>query len=55
MKNSRDGMYNNSNGKAIPLNIGEMEWVLRYGDEKSILKHRLYIAHIVSLYRSRNH
>lgn len=36
--------------KAIPTKAEEMEWLLRYGNEQEILKHRLYIAHIVNLY-----
>lgn len=45
-----NGMYAIENGKAIPSKAEEMEWLLRYGDEQEILKHRMYIAHIVSLY-----
>lgn len=50
MKKSNDGMYDVSNSKAIPLKVEEMEWLLRYGSEDEIMKHRLYIAHIINLY-----
>ena len=47
---SKDGMYTIKDNKAIPTKAEEMEWLLRYGEEREILKHRLYIAHIVNLY-----
>lgn len=50
MKTSDDGLYAIDSGKAIPIKADEMEWLLRYGNEEEILKHRLYIAHIVNLY-----
>lgn len=50
MDTSKDGMYAIENNKAIPIKADEMEWLLRYGKEEDILKHRLYIAHIVNLY-----
>lgn len=50
LETSKDGMYAIENDKAIPIKVDEMEWLLRYGDEQEILKHRLYIAHIVNLY-----
>lgn len=50
MKTSKDGMYSVEDGKAVPIRANDMEWLLRYGDEKEIIKHRLYIAHIVNLY-----
>ena len=54
MKTSKDGMYEIKDGKAIPIKADEMEWLLRYGNEEEILKHRLYIAHIVNLYITQN-
>ena len=45
-----DKVYEIKDGKAIPTQAEEMNWLLRYGDEKEIIKHRLYIAHLVSLY-----
>lgn len=50
LKTSKDGMYSIENDKAIPIKAEEMEWLLRNGAEQEILKHRLYIAHIVNLY-----
>lgn len=50
MDTPKDGMYAIENNKAIPIKADEMEWLLRYGKEEDILKHRLYIAHIVNLY-----
>jgi hypothetical protein len=43
-------MYAIEDNRAIPIKAEEMEWLLRYGDKQEILKHRLYIAHIVNLY-----
>lgn len=50
LKTSNDGMYAIEDNRAIPIKAEEMEWLLRYGDKQEILKHRLYIAHIVNLY-----
>ena len=50
METSKDGMYAIEDGRAIPIKADEMAWLLRYGDENEIIKHRLYIAHIVNLY-----
>ncbi|EGL83621.1 hypothetical protein CathTA2_0832 [Caldalkalibacillus thermarum TA2.A1] len=46
---SRDGMYLIKDGKPIPVRMYDMEWLMRYGSEKEIIKHRYYIAHIISL------
>lgn len=43
-------MYKIKGDIAIPIKADEMEWLLRYGEEQEIIKHRLYIAHIVNLY-----
>lgn len=45
-------LYEVKDGKVLPIKADEMEWLLRYGDEREILKYRLYIAHIVNLYRT---
>lgn len=50
LETSKDGMYEIKDNKAIPTKAEEMEWLLRNGDEQEVLKHRLYIAHIVNLY-----
>lgn len=47
-------MYTIKDEKAIPTKTDEMEWLLRHGDEQEVLKHRLYIAHIVNLYINQN-
>ena len=54
LETSKDGMYAVEDGKAIPIKVAEMEWLLRYGEEKEIIKHRLYIAHIVNLYATQS-
>lgn len=49
MESFKDGMYVMENNKAIPIKAEEMEWLLRYGSEEDVLKHRFYIAHIINL------
>lgn len=39
-------------GRVIPIEVDEIEWILRHGDEEEILRNRLYIASIVSAYRN---
>lgn len=51
MERPNDKMYEIKDGVAIPIRVNDMEWILRYGSEEAIIKNRLYIAHIVSLYR----
>lgn len=46
-------LYEIKDGIAVPTPeaLDEIGWTLRYGSEEIIIKHRLYIAHIVSLYQ----
>ncbi|ATN94310.1 hypothetical protein [Lysinibacillus phage vB_LspM-01] len=43
--------YKIVNGRAIPTEYEKMEWILRYGSEETILRHRMYLASIVKEYR----
>lgn len=54
MAHSKDGLYAIRNNKVVPIKVEEMEWLLRYGREQDILDHRLYIAHILNLYRDQS-
>ena len=40
-------------GTVLPIETDEIEWTLRYGSEEEILKNRMYIASIVSAYKSK--
>lgn len=46
-------LYEIRDGIAVPTSeaLDEIEWTLRYGSEEAIIKHRLYLAHIVNLYQ----
>lgn len=46
-----DARYNLADGKPLLCKVEEMEWLLRYGTADDVLENRLYIAHIVNLYR----
>ena len=52
MKTSKDNKYLLiDNETVVPIPDNNIEWILRYGSSEDIVKHRLYIASIVSQYK----